>query len=283
MRRRTNGDPTRKSIAARRVGIGSKCECGENRPLALIAGSKPMICAACKRRAQGRTTYDHHHPAGDANHRLTVPIPVNDHRAVLSEAHPPGVNPEHFHLIAPFELDSGKWLKMLWIDQYSGEQFRITTEQNGNIRRVARVNTFAGVIAEYAYHPESKYADDHGNPSDRQTIGLLQRRHVGITEIVKIGKESNHLEEVDAGLIHAPDEVYTVYPDQKADHWGRVVRPLLQKIPLSVQIRETGLSRRMLIKARRGYARPHPRNQRVIVDALRRLGSMPHQAVGTQL
>lgn len=158
---------------------------------------------------------------------------------------------------------------MLWIDQCSGEQFRITTEQNGNTRRVARVDTFGGVIAEYAYHPESKYADEEGNPSDRQTIGLLQRRHVRIAEIVKIGKESNHLEEVDAGLIHSPDDVYTVYSDQTADHWERVVRPLLRKIPLSVLIRETGLSRRMLIKARRGHARPHPRNQLVIVHSLK--------------
>ena len=146
--------------------------------------------------------------------------------------HPAGVNPERFHLIAPVELDSGKWLKMLWIDQYSGEQFRITTEQNANTRRVARVNTFGGLIGEYAFHPESKYADEHGNPSDRQTIGLLQRRHVRIAEIVKIGKESNHLEEVDAGLIHSTDDVYTVYPDRTADHWERVVRPLLRKIPL---------------------------------------------------
>jgi hypothetical protein len=86
MKPRANGDPSRRNIAARRVGIGSKCKCGENRPLALIAGTNPTICAECRRRAQGRATYDQHHPAGDANHRLTVPIPVNDHRAVLSEA-----------------------------------------------------------------------------------------------------------------------------------------------------------------------------------------------------
>jgi hypothetical protein len=187
--------------------------------------------------------------------------------------HPVGVHPDHFHLIASFEHDSAKWLKMLWTDHYSGEQFRITTEPNRNDRRTAWVKTHGDVIAEYAYHPESKYADGHGNTSDRQTIGLLQRRHVRIAEIVKIGKESNHLEEVDAGLIHSPDEVYTVYPDQKADHWERVVRPLLQKVPLSVLIRETGLSRRMLIKARRGQARPHPRNQQLIVRSIRRLGS----------
>ena len=86
-------------------------------------------------------------------------------------------------------------------------------EPNRNDRRTAWVKTFGDVIAEYAYHPESKYADEHGNPSDRQTIGLLQRRHVRIAEIVPIGKESNHLEEVDAGLIHSPDAVSYTHLD----------------------------------------------------------------------
>lgn len=186
--------------------------------------------------------------------------------------YPVGAQPDHFHLVAPFELNSRKWSGMLWTDQYSGAQFRITTEPSRNDRRSAWVKTYGDVVAEYAYHPESKYADEHGNPSDRQTVGLLQRRHVQIAEIVKIGKESNHLEEVDAGLIHSANDVYTVYPDQRADHWERVVRPLLAKVPLSALIRETGLSRRMLIKARKGHARPHPRNQELVIDALRRLG-----------
>jgi len=186
--------------------------------------------------------------------------------------HPVGVPPDHFHLVAPFEKNSAEWLKMPWTDQYSGEQFRITTEPDRNNRRTARVKTFGDVIAEYAYHPESKCADEHGNPSDRQTVGLLTRRHVRIAEIVPIGKESNRLEDVDAGLIHSADSVYTVYADPSRDRWTREIVPKLQRIPLSVLIRETGLSRRMLIKARRGQARPHSRNQRILIEALKRLG-----------
>lgn len=75
----------RKSVAARRVGVGNQCVCGENRPSALIAGSKPMICAECKRRKQGLSVCDKHHVAGRANHQLTIPVPANDHRDVLSE------------------------------------------------------------------------------------------------------------------------------------------------------------------------------------------------------
>jgi hypothetical protein len=35
---------------------------------------------------EGKTTMDKHHPAGTANHPATVPVPVNDHRAILTEA-----------------------------------------------------------------------------------------------------------------------------------------------------------------------------------------------------
>ncbi len=76
----------RQSNAARRVGLGSMCECEEERPDALIAGSKPAICASCKRNKIGRSPFDKHHPAGQANHPATVLIPVNDHRAILNPA-----------------------------------------------------------------------------------------------------------------------------------------------------------------------------------------------------
>lgn len=75
----------RKSVAARRVGIGNECVCGENRPIALIAGSQPTICAECDRRKKGLKIDDGHHVAGKANHPLIIPIPANDHKE-LSEA-----------------------------------------------------------------------------------------------------------------------------------------------------------------------------------------------------
>lgn len=75
----------RETRAQRRVGLGNKCHaCGEDRPLALIPSSDPTICAACQRRQNGRSEFDHHHPAGKANNPATVPVDTNDHRAVLS-------------------------------------------------------------------------------------------------------------------------------------------------------------------------------------------------------
>ena len=81
-----SGAHRRNVMAARRVGVGARCSCGESRPQALISGSNPTVCAACQRAAKGRTLVDQHHFAGKANNRATIPIPVNDHRAVLSVA-----------------------------------------------------------------------------------------------------------------------------------------------------------------------------------------------------
>jgi hypothetical protein len=81
-----SGSHRRKVVAARRVGVHARCSCGERRPDALISGSTPPVCAACKRTASGRTTMDEHHFAGKANNPATIPIPVNDHRARLSVA-----------------------------------------------------------------------------------------------------------------------------------------------------------------------------------------------------
>jgi hypothetical protein len=182
---------------------------------------------------------------------------------------PVGANPEQFHLIAPFESDPKKWLRMNWIDQYSGKEFKITTQRNLSSRTTARVKTYGDVVIDYEHHPESKCADVHGNVCDKQTIGLLYRRHVRIGEIVCIGKESNNLEEVDAGLIHSDESVYTTYPDQRRDAWERFW-PKLKEFTLAHLMSETGLSRRMIQKARNGQGRPHPRNQALLFEAAKR-------------
>jgi hypothetical protein len=76
----------RRAKAERRAGVGAGCACGETRPQALIPNSNPKVCAACDRKKKGKTAVDNHHVAGRANSPITVPIPVNDHRAELSVA-----------------------------------------------------------------------------------------------------------------------------------------------------------------------------------------------------
>jgi hypothetical protein len=87
--KKTSRDPIasfeREVRAARRAGVSNRCTiCGENRPLALIPGSSPKLCAQCKREQLGRTPLDDHHPAGNTNDSTVIPTPVNDHRARLS-------------------------------------------------------------------------------------------------------------------------------------------------------------------------------------------------------
>jgi len=64
-------------------------------------------------------------------------------------------------------------------------------------------------VTEYEFHPEAKCADVSGNTCEKQTVGLLQRRHIKVDLIKCIGKESNSLETVDEGLEHSATNVYT--------------------------------------------------------------------------
>jgi hypothetical protein len=103
--------------------------------------------------------------------------------------HPIGVDPERFHLIAPYEIDPERWPEMPWFDQYTGKHYQITTEGFHGTRLAARVKTYGDVIHEYEFHPGSKSADINGKPCGKQTIGLLQRRHVRVERIIYISKD----------------------------------------------------------------------------------------------
>jgi hypothetical protein len=186
--------------------------------------------------------------------------------------HPTGADPERFHLIAPYEPDSHRWLKMPWLDQYSAKTYRITTAGNHGMRQTARVKTYGEVLREYEFHPESKCADACGNPCEKQTVGLLQRRHVHIDLIKYIGKESNSLEDVEAGLIHSEHGVYTEYPDPRRNEWQTKILPALKRLRLSLLMQKTGMSWRALLDMRAGRSRPHPKNRQRIAAALRDLG-----------
>jgi len=102
----------------------------------------------------------------------------------------------------------------------------------------------------------------------------LGRRHIKVDHIKYIGKESNSLEDVDAGLLHSEKNVYTEYVDPKRDEWATKIQPALKKAALSALIRECGrrLSRRELIELRAGRSRPHRKNQELLASIVRKLG-----------
>jgi len=188
--------------------------------------------------------------------------------------HPPGVNPERFHLIAPFRSDPAEWLKIDWIDQYTGNVYRICTDDRQRRRDSVRVKTYDEILLEYEYHAETKSADVNGDTCTQQTIGLLQRRRVRFDYVKYIGKESNSVEDVEAGAVHSAQSVYTEYEDQARDEWKMQILPTLKKIPLNTLVKECQgrLSRRAIIDLRAGRSRPHRQNQELLVQILKRLG-----------
>jgi hypothetical protein len=128
------------------------------------------------------------------------------------------------------------------------------------------VKTSGDVLEEYEYHPEAKCADANGKVCDRQTIGLLERRHVWIDQIKYIGKESNSLEEVESGLEHSQENVYTEYPDPRRDEWQTKILPALREAELNKLVRqcEGKISRRALIDMRAGRSKPHRKNRELL-------------------
>jgi hypothetical protein len=85
-----------------------------------------------------------------------------------------------------------------------------------------------------------------------------------------IGKESNHLEDVDARLVHCEQSVYTEYVDKMRDEWQTTILPALKDLPPSLLIRESELSERALRDIRAGRSRPHPKNQERLAAIVRR-------------
>lgn len=124
--------------------------------------------------------------------------------------HPAGVEPESFHLVAPYEKDARKWLRLTWRDIHSGKRFEVGTGPLTPYWAV-RVKSFRDVLETYATHPEPKSAAQDGTECGRATTGVLAPRGIHATSVVYVGKESNRMEDVDNGLIHSWDIVQHMY------------------------------------------------------------------------
>jgi len=98
--------------------------------------------------------------------------------------------------------------------------------------------TFWEIFRDYISHPEAKF---DGN------LGVLERKHVEITEIVHIGKESNTIsidEELDK-------DSYQIYEDpNKIDReFGKITEKILQLKPKDVK--HLGITKPTLWRAQR--------------------------------
>jgi hypothetical protein len=136
------------------------------------------------------------------------------------------------------------------------------------------VKTYRDVLAEYRRHAETKSLASTGKVCDGTTVGLLQRRTITVRYVTHVGKESNRLEEVNAGLVHDPDEVYTEYIDPRHDPtWQRALQHL-KRIPIETLMAETELSRSQLIAIRNGHARPRAANRQRLLQVAQRGNSL---------
>ena len=98
-----------------------------------------------------------------------------------------------------------------------------------------------------------------------------QRRHIRVGQIIYIGKESNKLEEIESGIIHSAQSVYTEYPDPRRDEWETKILPVLRQLPTRALARFSGKSQSMLRRTLAGRSRPRERNQILLNSLLRKV------------
>ena len=152
---------------------------------------------------------------------------------------PPGYDDKPFLLVAPFEPDRGKWRRLEWINAHDGTRWRPITEQEAKRRSDVDalvvfpgeviVKTYRDVLDLYRTHAEPKSLGPDGKRCDRETIGQLTRRHVVPFGIRYIGKESNKLEEREAGLVGA-DDALNEYRNSEHDPFAQLAVPALRKL-----------------------------------------------------
>jgi hypothetical protein len=122
---------------------------------------------------------------------------------------------------------------------------------------VARVKTYRDVLDEYRRHVEAKSLASDGTIGSGSTVGLLRRRPVTALYLTHLGKESKRMEEVEAGLVHDPDEVYTEYHDPEHDAWRTLIVPVLKQMSRRLLMEQTGLDRSSIPRIRKGHGVPH--------------------------
>ncbi|MFL5481258.1 MAG: hypothetical protein ACJ8AK_03645 [Gemmatimonadaceae bacterium] len=187
--------------------------------------------------------------------------------SIAPNGHPVGADPERFHLLAPYQRDSTKWLEMKWTELHSAHDYPVTTEFPAP-PYVAQVRSFADVLTDFVMRPEPKSASSSGELCERKTLGLLQRRDVRVASIHCVGKETNRLEPVQQGLVHDWSEVYTLYRNPELDAWRNDILPGLKRIRRKALSEATGITRRAIRSILNGYSLPSPRTRERLIATL---------------
>ena len=177
------------------------------------------------------------------------------------EAHERGA----FHLIAPYSSNPSEWLRIVWTDLHSSEEYRIRSKGHSSPASI-RVQTLGDALERFRKHPESKSADWEGNPSNEETIGFLRRLPIEPAYITHIGKETNLIEQQEEGVVLT--DAQQVYSNGSEWEW---VRSQLDRVSIPELAERSGVSPRMLRNLRKGDRRPSAKTLEAIAAALVRM------------
>jgi hypothetical protein len=172
-----------------------------------------------------------------------------------------------FRLVAPYDPNPEHWLKLPWVDLATGKRHAVTTIGIPS-PEVVLLRTYREVLARYAVHPEPKSLDPDGKPCSRRSPpGLLSRRPVTMLTLSLIGKESNRLDEIAAGLIGTLDDALSSYGDPGITSWGSLVVPALHDFSTREVADRAGLDTRTIERIKsRAISRSHDRNRAVLTS-----------------
>jgi hypothetical protein len=174
---------------------------------------------------------------------------LHAHHSFSSE--PEGTKVKRFRLVAPYESNPERWLGLPWVDLSTGERHPVTTVGIPS-PEVVLLKTYREVLARYAIHPEPKSLDPDGRPCSRRSQpGLLRRRPITMLMVSLIGKESNRLDEIAAGLIGDLDDTLTSYADPGLSAWEALVVPALEDFSSGDVASRAGLDTRTVQRIKR--------------------------------
>jgi hypothetical protein len=162
-----------------------------------------------------------------------------------------------------------------WIDRYSGQRYRVGSVVEREDPEAMQLQTYRDVVREFRTRLEAKSIAANGMACTRKTVGLLQRRVVRDTYVAHVGKETNKFKEVEGGIEHDPDAIYTEYHLPDRDAWTAVVLPRLYLAKANELARLTGLSPRSIKAIRNGTQSPRRAVRARLSRVAKELGLLP--------
>jgi hypothetical protein len=192
-------------------------------------------------------------------------------------AQPPADVPAgaRYRLVAPYATDPGQWRRLRWVnlhDPRSAQRVSIDPSEPCT----ATLTTYGQIAARYVTHREAKALGPDGQVCQRDTVGLLARRHVVAGCVMHVGKEANRITDRQTGLLNLDDveQRQVTYSEPRSDvlSWPEVVEALRAE-PLEGVADMAGISPRRLRDLLAGKSNPRDATLRRLADLAQGLTS----------